>query len=245
MRTPRARQERSPSAIRILRAALLSWVALRAVAAFVPGTWVWGLDSLRFSAPALGWSLWAAAALALVPSLARGLVPALSAAGDAIAAGGTSVRVAGALAAALLVVLLQDRTYFLGDALLRLGAANVLNDPGVLAPGGAGQVLPLDVLLHYQLPRAFVVAHLAAPIVVSRALGAVEAALFAVLSIELARALQLRGVTAAAVAAVSFFCGALLLFSGYDKSYTEMCVVTAAVGVCALRVARGDGGLVP
>ncbi len=230
------------------RAARALWIALvllaaaRALLAFAPGMWLWGANGLRFAPPAVGWTLWTLAALALIPAAAARATPTVKAAGDAIARGGLRVALLAALGAALLVWFLPDRVQFVGDALLRQGAVEFLQNPGGLAPGGAGQVLPIDLFLHFTLPRALQGAGLMSVETSARLLGAFEAALLALLAIAFARALALGGSAALVGAAVVFFGGELGLFTGYDKSYTELCLVTAAVAVCALRVVRQGRG---
>ena len=72
------------------RAALGLWLVLalltaaRAALTFEPSMWAWSLNLMRFLAAATGWTLWAFAALSLLPQPARALVPVATRAGDAI-----------------------------------------------------------------------------------------------------------------------------------------------------------------
>ncbi len=62
-----------PAAIRALQAGALALLAVRVLAAVIPGRWLWGLDLGRDLAP---WSFGvplALTALAFVPPVARGL----------------------------------------------------------------------------------------------------------------------------------------------------------------------------
>ena len=111
------------------RAALALWLTLaaltaaRAALSFVPSMWGWGLDLLRFIAPAPGWTLWAVAALALVPALARRALPALEALGRALDSSAALAYGAWGAGAAALAWAFPDRLRFVGDFLLRFGTA--------------------------------------------------------------------------------------------------------------------------
>src|SRR5438093_2924749 len=76
---PAASRHREDRAARLLWVILVVLAALRATFAFVPSMWAWGIHLLRFTHPVAGWALWAAAALALVPALARRVEPWLEA----------------------------------------------------------------------------------------------------------------------------------------------------------------------
>jgi len=231
-------EERAASrAARVLWLGLLILALARAALAFVPSMWGWGLDLLRFL-PAAGWALWAAAGLALVPALARPLAPGLARAGDALAEARAVAVVPLAVAAAALVWWLADQTHFVGDFMLRLGAAS-----GGIPPARAfPQAFPLDLLLHFHLPVAL---HAAAAIdvgVVERLLGAAEAGALALLAVAYARALDLRGAPAAAAVAVALCGGYLGMFTGYSKAFGEVLLVTAAVAVLDVSLARRGRG---
>jgi len=228
------------------RAARVIWIALavlaaaRAIVPFSHTTWGWALSLQRFLDPFTGWGLWALAALALVPAVARRLAGAHAALGDGLASGWLWLALWMAFAAAL-VWLLPDRVRFVGDFLLRQGTVELAEKPAVLFP----QALPLDVLLHYQLPLFLVNQAWTDPNTAGRLLGALEAALLAWLAVAFVRTLGLRGVAAAAVPDVIFFAGYLGMFTGYGKAMSELVLVNAAVGVFALRVVRTGRGLLP
>jgi len=166
--------------------ALASLAVARAALSFVPSTWAWAFGLQRFLPAGPAWSLWALAALPLVPAFSRLLAPALQGAGDAIGESPWLAWPASAMSAALLVWLVPDTTWFVGDFVMRMGAAmgNIPTD--FLFP----QALPLDLLLHHDLPAAI---HAPDPTLVERVLGAAEAALAAMLSLAFTRALRLRG----------------------------------------------------
>jgi tetratricopeptide repeat protein len=227
------------------RAALVLWASLaallaaRAALAFVPSMWFWGLNVQRFLGTFWAWGPWALAALALVPPLARALTPALGRAGEEL------VRPRGAalsaLLAALLVLAFPDRVRFVGDFLLRQGTVEQAGQPAVLFP----QALPLDVFLHYRLPSALVAGGSVDANGAARGLGALEAALLAVLACAFAETLALRGAAAVAAACVVFFGGTLGMFTGFSKAFSEMVLLVVAAGVFGLRAVREGRGLLP
>jgi Tetratricopeptide repeat len=225
-------------AIAIVLAAL---VLLRGLVAFSPTMWGWGIDAQRFLPPLLGWSLWLLAALALVPPLAHRMAPAFARAGDALARGRLLATLAWMAAAMAVVILLPDRLWHVGDFLLRKGMVEIdLADPAMFIQAG-----PLDQALHNALPR-FLAHHL--PLDANgagRLMGAVEAGVLAWLSLRFARVLDLRGTPAFATAAVVVCGGYLGMFTGYSKAFSEMVVLTAAVGVFGLEVLRGRNRLLP
>ena len=229
------------------RAAIALWltlvllVAARAAFAFVPGTWLWPLGLHRFLAPVAAWGLWLAAALALIPALARRAQPVLAGWGDAIRRSPRLATLAWALAAALITWLMPDRVRFVGDFLLRQGTVEVVERPGLLFP----QALPLDVFLHYTLPLRITTAHVMDANTAARLLGAVEAALLGGWAATLSRTLELRGGAAFACAAVVLFGGYLGMYTGFSKAFTEMSVLVAVAGVSAIAALRTGRGLLP
>ena len=226
------------------RAAVALWLALAALVvvrgalSFVPSMAGWALNLQRFLPP-WTWALWLASTLALVPPLARRLAPAVVGIGDAINERPGRVGLACALAAAILVLALPDRVRFVGDFLLRQGTVDEAGRPAILFP----QALPLDLLFHYYGPLALAEAGLRAN-GAARLLGAVEAALLALLALAFARTLRLRGAAAVAAAAVVFFGGYLGMYTGFGKAFAELVLVAAALGVFGIGALRG-GGLLP
>jgi tetratricopeptide (TPR) repeat protein len=220
--------------------ALALVVLAYALAPFVPGMWLWGVDALRFLPP-VAWVLVVLCALALVPPVADRILPALRALGDLVARRPAAATGAFGLAAAALVLALPDRAHFVGDFLLRQGTVEVDVRPGLLFP----QALPLDVLLHYRLPVALAESHLLGAASSARALGAIEAFLAAAFAVVLARALGLAGAPAAALVLGATFTGALGLMTGYSKAFSELSVLTLAVAAFGTRVAREGRGVLP
>jgi len=227
------------------RAAQALWITLailaaaRAALAFVPSMWAWSLNLQRFMPPAIGWVLWAIAALALIPPLARRATPALASMGEAITRrSGWALPVCGALAAAL-VWWLPDRLWFVGDFLLR---QYTLEDRPTAVTTWYPYALPLDLFLHdavgrFLMQRLGFVAN-----DTGRLLGAIEAALLALTAIAFARVLRLRGVAAAAAAGIVFWGGYLTMFTGYNKAFAELPLVMAAVAVTGLSLVRHGRG---
>jgi hypothetical protein len=227
------------------RAALVLWAVLvllalaRAALVFVPNMLGWGLNLQRFLAPPWAWAPWVLAALALVPALARRVEPAVARVGEAIARGSLAASLAAVAVGVLLVLLLPDQVRFVGDFLLRQGTIEEKGLPATLFP----QVLPLDVLLHVDLPGWLVRTGLVSANGAGRLLGALEAGLLALLALAFARALALRGTAALAAAAAVFFGGYLGLYTGYSKANGELMLTAAAVAVFGLRAAREGRGL--
>ena len=230
--------EDASAAARSLWFVLIALALVRAALAFIPGMWWWGANTLRFVAPAWGWSLWAIAAAMLIPSVARRATPAFSRVGDALVAHPTLVALAGA-AIALLVWSLPDRLYFVGDFMMRLGSALGRVPPENVFP----QATPLDLLLHYRLPVWLRSEFGVEPLLTERVLGAIKAALLAGLGVAYARALRLNGGAALATAAIVIFGGYLGLFTGFGKALGELVVITACIGVCAMWMVLEGRGL--
>jgi tetratricopeptide (TPR) repeat protein len=214
--------------------AILAALALARLAlAFGSGTWGWGLDLLRHAPPALGFALWAAAAVLLLRPVARRAEPWLGRAGEA-----REAPAFWALTTAVLVLLLPNRTLFVGDFLLRsIASHTTASTLDAIYPQG----LPLDAWLHDGLGRALARATGTTIATWWRALGALEAGMLAALAAALARALGARGAGAFAVAALLVSGGHLTLFTGYNKAFVELTVLTPAIGLAALWIARGAG----
>jgi tetratricopeptide (TPR) repeat protein len=221
-------------------AAVLAALALaRGALAFAPSMWLWGLNVLAFVDPLPGWALWALGTLALVPALARRVVPALDRAGDTIADRPALAGAALGAVLAITVLALPDRIHLVGDYLLRLGTASGQIPTDTVFP----QALPLDLAFHYTVPSVVARALGTDPNDVSRAIGAIEAALFGALAVAFARVLRLRGAGALAAAAVAAFGGALGMFTGFAKVFGELCLVTAAFAVLGTSAVRDGRGL--
>jgi tetratricopeptide (TPR) repeat protein len=242
MPTPATRREAqaAPGGRPADRAAVALWVTLallalaRAALAFVPSMWAWSLNLQRFLPPAVGWALWAVAALALIPWIARPVTPLLASAGDAVAAGRAGIVIVLAAGAALLVAAFPDRVWFVGDFLLR---QYTLEGRPTDVAAWYPHALPLDLFLHDTLGRALMGVGLSAN-GAGRALGALDAALLAALALAFARALRLRGAAAFAAAGIVFWGGWLTLLTGYNKAFAELPLVVAAVAVTGIALVR-------
>ncbi|HTO89656.1 MAG TPA: tetratricopeptide repeat protein [Candidatus Sulfotelmatobacter sp.] len=215
-------------------AALVLMAALRAGLGATHGMAAWGLNTLRFLPPAPGWPLWALASAALIPALARPLAAPLARLGDTLVDAPWRATLIAAPIGAGVVLALPDRVRFVGDFLLRQGTVEEAGKPGLLFP----QALPLDVFLHVTLPTQLIDGLGFDANSAARAVGAVEAAVLAALSIRFARTLGVRGATVVAVAAIAWWSGALSMFTGYSKAFAELSVLSLALVWLAIRALR-------
>lgn len=226
------------------RAAWLIWggiavlVIARAALAFAPGMWAWSLNLHRFLTPAWAWGPWALLALASVPPLAGRLAPAMIRSGDWIARHPRLAALAAAAGSAALALAFPDQVRFTGDFLIRQGTVEVAISPGKTWP----QAMPLDAFLHYALPLKLTELGVTNANGAARAIGAIEAAMLGALAVTFISVMRLRG--AAVWTAAGIVLGGFLgLFTGYSKSFTEMAVLAAAIGVAGLAVIREGHGL--
>ena len=208
------------------------------VSPFLPGMALWGTNLLRFL-PAAAWVVVALAALAVVPGVATRGVPAARALGGLIARRPVLASCTFGGAAALLVLAFPDNARFVGDFLMRQGTVETAASPNLLFP----QALPLDVALHYRIPRALSASHLLEANAYGRALGALEAFALGALAVAFVRALALEGSAACAAACAVLFTGALGLLTGYSKAFSELVLLTVAVGAFGVRTAREGRGV--
>ncbi|HKQ58755.1 MAG TPA: tetratricopeptide repeat protein [Candidatus Eisenbacteria bacterium] len=230
---------------RSARAALAVWLGLvalvlaRAAFAFVPSMWAWGFDLLRWIHPIPGWTLWALSAVTLIPPLGRIARPWLEALGKIFDGLGPVAYLLWGFVAAVLVWWFPDRVRFVGDFLLRFGTAERALQPSALFP----QALPLDVFLHYTVPRVLVDSFHIDVNTGARLFGALEAGILAVLALAFARGLSQRGAFGVTAGAIVLFGGTLGMFTGYGKAVSGIALLTAAVAVLGLRVIREGRGL--
>jgi len=187
----------------------------------------------------VAWLPWALGAAALLPPVARRLAGPLARLGDWLAGSRVLASLAVMTAGGALAWLLPDRVRFVGDFLLRQGTVEQVEKPSIIFP----QAMPLDLLIHYRAPLRLVAWGIADAGGAARLIGAIEAALFALLALAFARALGRRGVSAAATAALVFFGGYLGMFTGYSKGFSELMLVTVLAGVAGLRALRTGSGL--
>ncbi len=220
-----------------LTSVLVLVVVASAVASLTGGMPWWGLSVGAFLAPPLALGLLACAAVALHPGMARRIgswrgpdpLPGLPA-WMAYAAFG--------VVGFLLIAGLPDRLWFHGDFQLRQGTV-AIGDPFARA---FPQSLPLDEFLHFHVPRALGTHTHAGINFVARRIGALEAGCLALIAIGFSREVGAGGWTRAAIASALFFGGYLTVFTGLGKTASELCVLTAAIGYLAMRVARGRSG---
>lgn len=222
------------------RAAVLLWaglatlVATRAAAGWAPDMAWWGWNVHRFLAPLSSGAPWAAAALALVPPVARVGVRAVAACGRFVE---RRPVIAGALVAAgagALVAAFPDRLQYVGDTMLRVGALARGEDPRMLSP----QAFPLDVLVHYAAPFALVKAGRATPQAIVVVIGAIGAAALGAAATAFARAIVAGPAARIAAAGIALFGGWLCLFTGENKAFAEMVAVVVAFAACAFAAVR-------
>uniref|UniRef100_A0A832IAY3 Tetratricopeptide repeat protein n=1 Tax=Eiseniibacteriota bacterium TaxID=2212470 RepID=A0A832IAY3_UNCEI len=230
--------ESAGGAARLLWLWLAALSALRAATALLPGMAAWGVNVQRFLDPVWAWTPWALAAAALLPWLARPALAACAAAARAAERAPWAGAAALAALAAALVAWLPDRLRFVGDALLRLGAVEGGESPEVLSP----QAFPLDVWIHFTLPRALVGAGLEREAAI-HAVGVAGAALLGAAAAHFGRAAARAPEARLAAAAAVLGGGTLALFAGENKAFAELAVVVLAFAACALAAAAGGAGL--
>ena len=220
------------------RAALAAGLALLALARvglpWLPGSWAWSLDVLRHLSPVAAWLPWALAAAVLAHAWwRRAAWPAR--AGDWIARHPWAPAVA-ALALAALVLALPDDTHMTGDFILRRRAIDEARDPASVFP----QSLPLDVWLHYTVPRWLFTQMGLLALDEARLWGALDAAAIGWLAVAFARAFAFEGAAALAATAGVAFGGWLALFTGYGKGLAELVVLVLAIAAWGADVAGRD-----
>jgi hypothetical protein len=201
-----------------------------------PTMWAWGLNTQRFLAPAASLALWGLMALPFVPGLARWLGGGFERLGDTLATS-SRARVLAALLFAVLVFVLEDRTLFTGDSLIRRAATP---SPEFLAR--FRQALPLEMVLFEALPLS--VQGTLLPVgMAPRLIGLAAAFALGLAALGLGRDLAGRGSGLVAVASMVAFGGHLATFSGLGKPVALLCALTAIAAVLARRVAREGRGL--
>lgn len=224
----------APTRSAALFVVLVVLLILRAAGAFAPSPYLWAFDLQAHLHPVLAWAPWLLAALALVPAVSvpveRRLARLSPGIGLAIALGVVLVTI---------VLVLPDKLRFVGDAQLRFGNLTVDEDPVKMFP----QATPLDLLLHFRLPRALGDRLGIARPDVAYAMGCMWAIALAALAAIVARVCGTRGPVALATAAAVAFGGTLALTTGYLKAFVELSLLTGFAGVAALRLARDGRGL--
>ena len=223
---------------RALRASLLAFAALRLAGLLLPSMFLWGLDAGRFTSPLAAGLAWLVPLVALVPAVGGRLDRWRDRLSESFRAPTAWGAVVFALAVAGLVFLLPDRTWFVGDFLLREGAMREPDGFRRMFP----QAQPLDVLVHWRLPQLLLARGVDSTLA-ARALGALEAALLALLARRFADRCGLRGAASLAVAGAIVAGGSLALFAGYSKPTVEVGLFAVAIAVFGAEAIRDGRGL--
>ena len=210
--------------------------ALRLVAAFAPGNWVWGLDTLHDWPWPLGATLAVLGALGFVPAVARVAERALTGLGDAWQRAGWVADVAAALVVGVLLFFLRDPVRFVGDFDLRVGTLAVELPPSRMFP----QAFPLDLLVNVSFAQALMRLGLA-PQLALQAAGSAMAFAFTLAGLAFARAAGARGAALPAAAGLLLGGGWLVHFAGYDK-FGPLLVGWTLAAAGAVRLARHGTG---
>jgi hypothetical protein len=214
---------------------VVALLALRVLAALLPGRWLWGLDLGRDLAPlsfALGLGL---TLVACAPPVFR----AIARAGPTSRGVTWLVACAAAVALAVFMLAHPDQTLWTGDTALRHGEFTTVEKPETIAK----QALRGDLFLHHTLPRALASTTGASPEDVGRAQGALLALLTVLAGFRLAEVLGARGIAAFAVAAIAAATGALALDNGYAKATVELACLTTFLAPALVRLATDGSGL--
>lgn len=218
------------------RRAVWAWaiacVLARGALTFVPGTWLWGLASQRFLPAWLAWSTWIAMALAVIPPVSKLLASLLERASTRAKLPAAISYAVAAVIGGSLVAFLPDRSWFLGDLILRQGTIGT-GQFTTLFP----QSMPLDALLHGAFVSALSVAGPGVASALDRLIGMIEAAALAMLALAFAREVA-SGAARLPVAALVFFAGHLAVLTGFGKASGELVVLSAAAGLIGVRYAR-------
>ncbi len=233
---PRAYAPAVETPLRLSFGALVVLVAVRLLVTLWPSMWLWGLNTQRFLTAPVALSLWAVMALPLIPPVAARWAGSLERAGDRLSAS-TRARVIAAALCSVVVLLLDDRTGFTGDFLIRRVA---FDSPEFVAR--FKQSLPLELLLFERLPIA-IQGFLLPAGMLPRLIGAVAAFALAFAGLELGRAFTGRGDDRVAVACLVVFGGFLAMCTGLGKPAALLCALTALAAVYAVRAATTGRGL--
>ncbi len=192
----------------------------------LPNMWLWGANLQAFL-PA-GWLLWLLLALAFVPPVNAWMSRALEELGRWLARGWVALLAVAAIAA-LVVWALDDRTWFIGDFIIRRG------NPGwVNFQRNFEQSLPLESVLFNRVPlllRSLV----ADPLVVDRTLGALAAAALGIAGVVFGRRMAKPGAGVVVAALMLALGGYLVVFTGLGKPAALLCAATAWIALLALR----------
>jgi Tetratricopeptide repeat len=227
----------SPRAISWVLASTAGIVVLHAWGAFHSPTRLWAFDAMRYLSPVAAWATWAVAAIALVPAVARALV-----------SGGKSLAALRGWPLAIVVALtawvLDDRTQFLGDFLLRQQAVEHGTFRGNFVQSSVGEQWIFD-----RVPATLVPTLGSAVALYPRMLGVAEAIVFSFLALAFAREWGARDESAdrdgsiVPIALTLVASGALLTFTGIPKVGREAAIATLAAALFAFRALQMGRGM--
>ena len=226
------------TALTLAYGALALLVAVRLLVTPWPTMWPWGLNTQRFLAVPLAFSLWAVMALPFIGPVGAWWAETLERLGNRLASS-SSARLTAATVFALVVFLLDDRTMFTGDSLIRRVASD---SPEFLAR--FKQSLPLELLLFERLPLA-IQGFLLPAGMLPRLVGMAAAFAIAMAGLRLGREHTRRGVALVAVACVVCFGGYLAVCTGLGKPAALLAALTAITALLSLRVATSGRVLAP
>lgn len=229
-----------PAAAITLLAGVVALLALRVLAARIPGRGLWGLDLGRDLTPGGFGAGLALTLVACAPAVWRTAARAWpSGARSMQGAGAWALALASAAVMALFMWNSPDRALYTGDAILRHGAFAQVTQPELLAE----QALRGDLVLHHAFPRWVSLHTPWTTDQAGRALGALLAGLTALAGFRLATAVGARGLVGVAVALIAACTGALALDTGYGKASVEIAALTSVLAVGVARLAADGRGL--
>ena len=227
------------AALALLLGVIALWV-LRGVAVAAPGRWLWGVDLGRDLGPAAFGAGVVVGLVGCVPAVWRAAARAWGQEGPARSGvGAWWPAFASALAVALFMWNVPDRTLYTGDASLRHGAFAQVSRPEVVAE----QAMRGDLLLHHGFPRWVALHTPWSSEQGGRALGALLAALTTLAGWRLAHIVGARGIAAFGVSAIVVSTGALALDTGYGKASVEIAALASIMSVGLARLASDGRGL--
>jgi hypothetical protein len=186
---------------------------------------LWGINAAAYLPAEWAWSTWALCGIALLPPIGRRLTRGLAWIGRRLEPPTRTPSLAFASIVALIVLGLPDRVGFTGDTLLRLSSAKATGWPSNLFP----QAMPLDLWLHYTVPHEIARRHLLHVEETTRLLDALEAGALGWIALAIARRAGLLAAELAVAGLVIAFGTPLAIYTGLNKAFTELAVVTAAV----------------
>jgi len=197
----------------------LGLLLLRGLLCFDRTMWLWGLNTQRFLPPALGWALWSIWAAACHARIGAPLSEWLAKLGAALRERAVA-RVGFSLVAALLVFVLEDRTWFIGDFLIRRQGGSITFSGSFL------QAMPLEKFLFSRVPLQL--SNFVPAAMFYRLIDAASAFALALAAIRIGRSIEGNTVFTALTAITITFGGHLLVATGLGKPAAISCAFVAA-----------------